>query len=136
MTVARKKPETLRLRGIAPSITVDDIEESIRWYCDVVGFYAKERWESEGKLMAAELVAGSQSVLLMQDDWAKGRDRKKGEGLRLHLDTAQNVDDLAESIRERGGELASEPEEKPWGARSFDLVDPSGFKLTISQKVD
>ena len=132
MTTARKKPETLRLRGIAPSITVGDVDTSLKWYRDVVGFVAKETWEKDGELMAAEMVAGSQTLLLMQDDWAKGRDRVKGEGIRLLLDTNQHIDDLAEAIRDRGGVLASEPADKPWGARAFDLVDPDGFKLTVS----
>ena len=39
---------------------------------------------------------------------------------------------LAGAIRERGGTLASEPADMPWGARAFDLVDPDGFRLTIT----
>lgn len=132
MTRPRNRPETLRLRGIAPSLTVNDLEASLRWYCDVVGFHRKRVWDEDGRLQGAELVAGSQVLLLVQDDWGKGRDRVKGAGVRLYLETTQTVDDLAERIREHGGVLDSEPRDQPWGARTFNLVDPDGFLLTIS----
>jgi uncharacterized glyoxalase superfamily protein PhnB len=52
--------------------------------------------------------------------------------MRLHLTTAQNVDEIAAGIKQRGGKLDSEPADMPWGTRAFALTDPDGFKLTIS----
>jgi uncharacterized glyoxalase superfamily protein PhnB len=117
---------------MSPGFTVNDLQESLRWYCDVVGFTVEERWEREGRLMGVMLKVGQASLALMQDDWAKGRERTKGVGFRVYCTTAQDVDVLAELIKERGGSLASEPMTMPWGARSFGLVDPDGFNLTIS----
>lgn len=128
----RTRPLTLRLDAIAPGITVDDLQKSLAWYCDVVGFHLEERYEHEGELRGAALIAGDRMLMLSQDDWAKGRDRVKGQGIRLHLKTEQDIDELAAAIRERGGELASEPADMPWGARSFNLVDPDGFQLSIT----
>jgi len=128
----RKRPETLRIRTMSPGFTVDDLQQSLRWYCDVVGFTVEERWEHEGRLMGVMLKAGQASLALTQDDWAKGRERTKGEAFRIYCTTAQDVDVLAAHIKERGGVLASEPATMSWGARSFGLVDPDGFNLTIS----
>jgi uncharacterized glyoxalase superfamily protein PhnB len=75
---------------------------------------------------------GARWLNLTQDDWAKGHDRQKGEGFRLYLNTVQDVDEIAAMIKERGATLVSEPADMPWGARVFSLVDPDGFKLTIS----
>jgi uncharacterized glyoxalase superfamily protein PhnB len=124
--------EGLSLKSISPSLTVDDIVESIRWYTEVVGFTLKDRWEHEGKLMGAEITSGDAHLMITQDDWAKGRDRPKGEGFRLFLSASRSVDDIAADIRSRGGELASEPQDVPWGGRAFSLVDPSGYKITIA----
>ncbi len=129
---SRRIPESLRLRSITPSLTVNDLDESLKFYRDVVGFTVDERWEHEGKLMGVSLVAGSTRLMLGQDDGAKGWDRKKGEGFRLYLSTAQDIDQLAADIVGRGGTLAKEPADMPWGARAFDLVDPDGFQLTVS----
>lgn len=128
----RRQPESLRLRDIAPSLTVNDLQASLVWYRDVLGFTIDETWEHGGKMAGVSLKAGGAFINLSQDDWAKGRDRVKGEGLRLYLSTAQDVDEIAAGITARGGKLASEPADQPWGARTFNLVDPDGYKLTIS----
>ena len=125
-------PHALRLNSIAPAITVDDLDASLSWYCDVVGFTLGEKFEHEGEVRGASLVAGDARLMLSKEDWAKGRDRVKGQGLRLYMSTNQVVDDVAAAIKSRGGELASEPADMPWGARTFDLVDPDGFLLTIA----
>ena len=130
--VERDRPESLRLSSIAPGITVNDLQASLSWYCDVVGFHVAETFEHEGEVRGAALIAGVSQLMVSQDDWAKGRDRVKGQGLRLYLRTTQDVDEVAAAIKARGGELASEPTDMPWGARVFNLVDPDGFQLTIS----
>ena len=126
-------PETLRLRGMSAMLTVGDIDASLAWYRDVVGFHLQELWEHEGKVGGAALVAGATNIFLGQDDWAKGRDRVKGEGFRLILESTGDVDALAAAIEARGGTLDSPPADNPWG-RAFSLVDPDGFKMTISTK--
>jgi uncharacterized glyoxalase superfamily protein PhnB len=133
---AKAAPKGLHLLSAAVSLTVDDIPASMTWYCDVLGFAVKERWEQNGVLLGGELVAGDGTIYIGADDWKKGRDRKKGEGVRLYLYVKgpKDVDRLAAAIRARGGTLASEPKDQ-WGARSFDLVDPSGFRITISSEM-
>jgi len=127
----RGTPETLRLQSISVAITVDDIQTSLRWYCDVVGFHLEETYEHEGEVRGASLVAGAQRMVISQDDGAKG-DRVKGQGFRIYLKASTDVDGVAAAIKDRGGVLATEPTDMPWGARAFNLVDPDGFQLTIS----
>lgn len=127
----RKGPETLRMRAAAPGFTVDDIEKSLAWYRDVLGFIVKERWDHDGKLGGVEMMAGSVIFMLSQDDWKKGRDRLKGEGVRIYCTTVQDVDVLARQIKARGGTLAQEPRDEPWGMRDLAVVDPDGYKITI-----
>ena len=85
-------PETVRLREVSPSFTVNDLQKSLAWYQDVLGFSVDERWERDGKLLGVSLRAGATTFMIGQDDWKKGRDRKKGEGFRLYCTTTQNVD--------------------------------------------
>jgi len=128
----KQKPETLRLRSVQPSLTVNDVERSIRFYTDALGFIVGARYPSEGgALRGASLKAGMCEIGLTQDDWAKGRDRKKGEGLRIWCQTTQDIDSLAARIKASGGRLTEEPHDQPWGGRSLGVDDPDGFHLTI-----
>jgi uncharacterized glyoxalase superfamily protein PhnB len=131
---ARHQPETLRLRGISPSFTVTDLQRSIAFYRDVLGFVVGDEWRGNGALQGCEIRAGSVLFMLNQDDFAKGRDRVKGLGTRLYCSTAQDLDRLAAEIKARGGVLDQEPTDMPWGQRVFMLTDPDGFKLTIAQE--
>jgi uncharacterized glyoxalase superfamily protein PhnB len=129
----RQQPETLRLRSVRPALTTNDIRRSLTFYTDVLGFHTKDRWEEGGALQGAELVAGSVTIMLSQDDFAKGRDRVKGVGQRLWCITAQDVDALAGQIRARGGSIDEGPTSE-WGMRFFTVTDPDGFRLTFAQE--
>jgi uncharacterized glyoxalase superfamily protein PhnB len=128
------EPGGFRAISLEASLTVKDLEKSLAWYGDVVGFAVDRKHEREGKLMAVSLRAGEVRILIGQDDGARGLDRVKGEGFSLQITTEQNLDELAKQIRERGGTLESEPVDTPWGARMFRLRDPDGFRFTVSSR--
>lgn len=129
----RNQPESLRARALSVSLTAKDIQKSMAWYRDVIGFTVQQQYEREGTLRAVSLKAGAVQILITQDDGAKGLDRAKGEGFSIQLITAQNVDEIAARIKALGGVLESEPADA-WGARVFRLQDPDGFKLVISSE--
>ena len=130
----RAQPESFRGRTLSAALTVKDLEKSLAWYRDVVGFTVDERYEREGRLLAVSLKAGDVRIVIGQDDGAKGWDRVKGEGFSLQITTAQSVDDVAGQLEARGARLVSEPADMPWGVRMFRVEDPDGFKLTISSE--
>src|SRR6266480_6653569 len=116
---ARRQPETLRLRDIAPTFTATDLQRSIAFYRDVLGFVVGEEWRENGTLAGCEIHAGSVTFMLGQDDFAKGRDRQKGLGTRVWCHTAQDLDRLAAEVKARGGVLDQEPTDMPWGDPVF-----------------
>jgi uncharacterized glyoxalase superfamily protein PhnB len=125
--------EALQISAIVPTITVDDIDKSITFY-EALGFTIDERWEENGTLLGVMLRAGKNQIGLSQDDWKKGRDRKKGLGMRLFMSTTQNVDEIAARARSAGIRLDSEPHDTEWKSRAFEVTDPSGFRLTIGSE--
>ena len=131
---ARRQPETLRLRDVSLSLTATDLQRSIAFYRDVLGFMMGDEWREKGVLSGVELHAGAVTLMLSQDDFAKGRDRLKGVGTRFYCSTAQDIDRLASQIKERGGVLDQEPKMTSWGSRVFMISDPDGFKLTVVQE--
>jgi catechol 2,3-dioxygenase-like lactoylglutathione lyase family enzyme len=128
----RQQPESLRLRSLTPTFTVNDLQVSLAWYRDGLGFFVAERWEDGGRLKGVMLKAGACEFGLSQDDFTKGRDRAKGIGFRLWCDTTQDVDGIAQRLRAFGGTIVEEPGER-WDAYGFTAQDPDGFKITITR---
>jgi lactoylglutathione lyase len=126
------EPESFQPHLLSASLTVKDLQKSLAWYRDVLGFTIDRKFEREGTLRGVALKAGDVQLSINQDDGARGWDRVKGEGFSLRITTDQSIDEIAKRIRELGGTLDSEPADMPWGARIFRLRDPDGYRLTIS----
>jgi len=130
----RRLPESLRLRSVAASFTVNDLPKSIAWYRDVLGFTLGERWEEAGRLRGIQLKAGGCDIMLNQDDFAKGRDRRKGEGCRERGSPVHDSSAIAARVRATCRQIVRGPSETPWSVRAFSLTDPDGFKIPVIQK--
>ena len=124
---------TLNAKSILAGLTVDDLGKSITFY-EALGFSVVQRWEQDGALLGVMLQAGELQLGLNQDDWKKGRNRQKGIGTRLNIETAQGIDEIAARVKAAGFVLDSEPSDTEWKTRQFELTDPSGFKLTVSSE--
>ena len=58
-TERRAQPESFRARGLTASLTVKDIEKSLAWYRDAVGFTVSQQHTRDGRVVAISLKAGS-----------------------------------------------------------------------------
>ena len=123
----------LQGQSLQASLTVKDLEKSMAWFTEALGFSISRRIERDGQLRAVAVEAGNVRLLLNKDDGAKGWDRTKGDGMSLQITTDQDVDAIAKRIRDHGWALDSEPADMPWGARAFRVRDPDGFRWSVSK---
>ena len=123
----------LQAKTVSPTFTVNDLQRSVAFF-EGLGFGIEEKWEENGVLLGVMMRAGDAHINLSQDDWKKGRDRQKGVGMRLYVNTTQDIDQLAADAKKAGVTLDTEPHDTPWGSRAFDVTDPSGFRLTIASE--
>jgi len=121
---------TLNGKSVMPSMTVDDLQRSLTFFTGL-GFEIEDRWEENGKLLGAMLKAGTARLGLSQDDGQKGQNRVKGVGMRLYIDVADKIDEVAARAKANGVTLAREPHDTDWGARAFEVREPSGFLITF-----
>jgi len=131
--MATTTESALQAKTLSTSLTVDDLQQSIRFF-EGLGFAVEDRWEEQGKLLGVMLRGGDVSIGLSQDDWKKGRDRQKGVGMRLYIGTNQNIDQLAARAKEAGVKLDAEPHDTEWKTRAFEVTEPSGFKITVGSE--
>jgi catechol 2,3-dioxygenase-like lactoylglutathione lyase family enzyme len=132
-TGVRTEPQKLRARTMSLSLTVKDLQKSIVWYRDQVGFHMDRSWDVDGKMAGATMLAGDVRINLNQDDGKKGPGRAMGQGFSIHLSTGQDVDQVAAAIERRGAKLDDGPSDRPWGVRSFYLTDPDGYRFGIQR---
>jgi uncharacterized glyoxalase superfamily protein PhnB len=116
-----------------PSLTVNNLQQSLDFFSGL-GFEIEDRWEENGKLLGAMLKAGEARLGLSQDDGKKGANRVKGVGMRLYIEAADNIDQVAARAKSSGITLTREPHDTEWGNRAFEVTEPSGFLLTIGSK--
>lgn len=133
----REAPESLRLRGFVPSLTVHDLQRSMGWYERVLGFIPSDHWIEGGKLLGVMMRAGICEIGLSQDDWKQGRDRKKGQGVRISCRTEQDIDALAGRIQAAGAKMIAAPQDETWDrrVRRLSLDDPDGYHLTFFRNI-
>ena len=129
--MAEVKNQTLRGKGVMPSLTVNNLQESEKFFTGL-GFEIEDRWEENGKLMGLMLKAGDARLGLSQDDGQKGMNRSKGVGMRLYIEADSDINQVAAAAKASGVTLTKEPHDTEWGTRAFEVTEPSGFLLTIS----
>jgi len=127
--------KTLQATSLVPTMTVNDLKGSIRFY-EGLGFAVGDKYEDDGKLMGVMMNAGGSVIGLSQDDFAKGKDRIKGVGMRLYLETGQDIEELAERAKSAGIKMDQGPGPLPWGQMGITVTDPDGFKMTISNPAE
>jgi uncharacterized glyoxalase superfamily protein PhnB len=109
-----------------PSLTVNNLQQSLDFFSGL-GFEVEDRWEQDGKLMGAMLKAGDARLGLSQDDGKKGANRTKGVGMRIYIEAADDIDQVASRAKKSGVALTREPHDTEWGSRAFEVTEPSGF---------
>jgi len=121
---------TLNGTSVMPSLTVNNLQQSLDFFSGL-GFEVEDRWEENGKLLGAMLKAGEARLGLSQDDGKKGANRVKGVGMRIYIEAADDIDQVAARAKASGITLTREPHDTEWGSRAFEVTEPSGFLLTI-----
>src|SRR6186713_2032942 len=128
--MADSRNASLEGRSVMPSLTVNNLQQSLDFFSGL-GFEVEDRWEADGKLMGAMLKAGDARLGLSQDDGKKGLNRVKGVGMRIYIEAADDIDQVAARAKKAGITLTREPHDTEWGSRAFEVTEPSGFAITI-----
>jgi len=107
-----------------PTLAVRDLDASVRWYCDGLGFQSVFAMPGMAHLRWARY-----ADLLLRPGPATAD--KKGAGITLNF-AVTDVDTVAARAKAAGATFLQEPGDRPWNARDFTLADPDGFALTFT----
>lgn len=124
---------SMQLKHYAPMLATGDMNESIAFYRDLLGFSLGDTFESSGLISWCEMTLGSSTLMFTQHetktDHPGAREMFGQTTLAFYVD---NVEELYESLANRGVEL-SEMRITFYGMKEFDLQDPTGYTLLIGE---
>jgi catechol 2,3-dioxygenase-like lactoylglutathione lyase family enzyme len=120
------KHATSRLTSFAPQFLVDDLDRSIAYYRDAIGFVFGESWDgfyAIGRLDGLELHLKEAPKVP-----AERKHRRENE----HLDAAAGVDGIEmfyEQCVANGAKILKALATTEWGTKDFYVEDPDGYIL-------
>ena len=123
---------TPRLTSLAPQFLVDDLDRSIAYYRDSLGFDFGEPWEG---FYAIGLRDGLELHLKRAPKDTKELDRKHEKE---HLDAAAGVDGIEmfyEQCVAKGAKIIRPLTSTDWGTKDFYIEDPDGNIISFGGKI-
>lgn len=121
---------TARIIGIVPQFMVEDLERSIAYYRDRLGFTLDFVYESFYACVSRD---GCKIHLKHGPRLAADRAFRKAQE---HLDAyiaVSGVRELFGEVQGRGAEVIKPLEERPWNCVDFEVEDPDGYILCFSE---
>lgn len=125
---------------LSPILAVHDIEASILFYREVLGF--EHGWSmppgADGKTdFACVRFAGAEVLLGTMDFVAAGDEAQRGTGIQLYLEVPaeMNIDSLYERAKNGGANITRAIEDRDWGERAFNVKDPDGYHYMLAQRI-
>ena len=125
---------TASVRELWPLLFVADIERSITFYCDQLGFSVISDAKTEGRVFWCRLKRGGASIMLQQaeaeDDPAEGR----GHGVALYF-VCDDADDVHAELTGRGLKL-DPPTTAYYGMRQVFVPEPDGYSICFESRIE
>lgn len=120
----------MNIRSIAPQIRTTDMDSSIRFYTEVLGFSVAFRFED----FYAGIRAGDQKFHLKYvcDPDPSIPFVDEGGHLHLYFET-DNVSAVANRLKDKGVELVKDVHETDWQTREIVLHDDQGHTLHFGE---
>lgn len=119
-----------------PNLLVGDLNASLRFYTEALGFRVGWQWsDRQSRFLSEEERVESGTALVGRDQAQILLTQAAGaHTTRLHLDvhTSTQVDQLFAEWSARGASIAEPPTLRAWGMYEMRLHDPDGHMLRIS----
>ncbi len=123
-------------------VTVNDVDESLAFYRDALGFDVRNDVGSDGQRWVTIGSDAQPDLELVLSPPHAGRSQADGDAIQELLTkgvmpmlvfTTDDLDGTFEKLRASGAEVLQEPIDQPWCPRDCAFRDPSGNMIRINQ---
>ena len=127
------KVVTVHVNAIAPQFLVDDVERTITYYTDKLGFTLDFNYQS---FYASVSRDGCAIHLKCAPKTVSDRaHRKENEHLDAYINVT-GVEELYQDFKSRGAMITRGLESQVWAQRDFYVEDPDGYILCFSEAIE
>ena len=117
-------------QGISPFFIVSNVDQTIAFYCDKLGFETRFRAPDHDAFFAIIGRDGVQIFIKAEKDISPIPNHKRHRHLRLDAFVyASDPDALAAEFADRGAEFSVPLKDTHDGLRGFEICDPDGYTL-------
>ena len=127
---------------LTPNLIVSDVERSLAFYVDVLGFERGMTVPDKSPFVFASVTSGgveiffndTAEVLKEHPDWAGKLKPSAGNSMFLEVIGPGEVDALHDRVKAKA-KVAMPPTTQWYGMREFAIEDPDGFVITVAERV-
>lgn len=128
----------MKLNSLTPNLMVNDVEETIEYYTDILGFTVLMTVPEKGKLDWAmvkrnDVVMMFQSKKSLSSELPRLAGEKPGGGLTFYI-KVDRITELHEQLFHNEVEIISDLESTFYNTIEFSIVDVNGYVLTFSEE--
>jgi uncharacterized glyoxalase superfamily protein PhnB len=128
----------MQYRKLTPNLIVRDVEASIAFYRDVLGFQPGMTVPEQPPYVFGSVNFGEVEIFFNQqqaavEEYRLFADKPVGGTLTLFLEI-EGIDELLTKVEKHGAKIVMPLEKKFYGTREFALLDPDGWVITFSER--
>jgi catechol 2,3-dioxygenase-like lactoylglutathione lyase family enzyme len=132
MTSSEALSQAAHITGIAPQFLVDDVDASIAYYRDQLGFGVGFNYESFYAGVSRDGIAIH--LKCAPKTLSDRANRQQNEHLDAYI-SVTGVAQLHDELKSRGALITKPLEERPWACIDFYVEDPDGYILCFSEPI-
>ena len=128
----------MKLNSLTPNLMVNDVEQTIEYYTDILGFTVLMTVPETGKLDWAmvkrnDVVIMFQTKKSLSSELPRLAGEKPGGGLTFYI-KVDRISELHEELFNNEVEIISDIESTFYNTIEFSIIDVNGYVLTFSEE--
>ncbi len=128
----------MALNTLTPNLMVNDVEETIEYYTDILGFTLLKTVPEKGNpdwamVKRNDVILMFQSAKSLKDELPKLKSQKPGGGLTFYI-KVDRITELHEELVENEVEIIANLESTFYDTIEFSIIDNNGYVLTFSEE--
>jgi predicted enzyme related to lactoylglutathione lyase len=136
---AQQNGEHMKYQSLIPNMGVKSVNETVKFYTEVLGFKQLVSVPDNGELIFAIINAGDVTLMFqqidnLQEEYPNLKNKNERASFTFYV-RLQNKNILYEKIKNTGF-LVKDMHTTPYGAEEFAICDNNGFILTITEDVE